>query len=308
MKHILAFFFVLFSAGLASGKSNPMPVMTPTPVPTPMTAIQAEPRRDSNVQSPLNQQSRFETKKGVYDRDNVRPRINFKKVDYLYRKPTKNESKLIEVDSSLVKEYKEFLRSKNTGIFRLVTDFGCTQNDKVTISNENCLKYSMPGNGAAYSFRVNNYRILRLADLSYRNNRLYSGGSYIQSAIANIGKQEIAILNSNSHGIKELSELSPERDLNRFSRVVERLKAGVIVNNIFFSDNAEIELDSTYIMRSIAFDIEKIVSVDGLTYNEFELDKRQDIIVAFQVVRRDADGSITIVWKEISRKKSPSFD
>ena len=36
-------------------------------------------------------------------------------------------------------------------------------------------------------------------------------------------------------------------------------------------------------------------------------DKRNDVTVVFRVVEKDANGDLTILWKEISRKNSPEI-
>jgi hypothetical protein len=36
-------------------------------------------------------------------------------------------------------------------------------------------------------------------------------------------------------------------------------------------------------------------------------DDRDDIIVTFRIVRKEADGNVTIVWKELNRKETPKL-
>lgn len=36
-------------------------------------------------------------------------------------------------------------------------------------------------------------------------------------------------------------------------------------------------------------------------------DKRIDLLVAFRIIREDEDGSVSILWKEISRQNAPTI-
>nr|MBA3334881.1 hypothetical protein [Acidobacteriota bacterium] len=65
--------------------------------------------------------------------------------------------------------------------------------------------------------------------------------------------------------------------------------------------------NTTYVLRSIAYDGKYFRAVEGVAYNEFAFDKRRDVTVAFRIVRKDSDGSVTILWKEILRKNSPKI-
>jgi hypothetical protein len=48
-------------------------------------------------------------------------------------------------------------------------------------------------------------------------------------------------------------------------------------------------------------------AVQGITYDEFRFDKRRDVTVAFRVIRVHDDGSVTIAWRRLADKKSPSI-
>jgi hypothetical protein len=48
-------------------------------------------------------------------------------------------------------------------------------------------------------------------------------------------------------------------------------------------------------------------SIDGITYNELDYDKRRDVIVAFRVVDRDGTGNLTLLWKKLRDTGSPTL-
>jgi hypothetical protein len=175
------------------------------------------------------------------------------------------------------------------------------------VAKDGCLKYQVPGSGAAYSFRYNAYRAKHLADLSFKDNYFYSDGKYIQTVIANLGSKSVESLTLESQGVKELAEFIPEKDIDLVSRQAEKIEKGVIVNKILFTNRTEVELNSTYILRSVAFDVKYLVTFKNLIYNEFDYDKRQDIIIAFRVIEKNADGSIVLLWKELRNEKAPKL-
>src|SRR5215204_3082397 len=127
-------------------------------------------------------------------------------VEAAFRKPTEQELKLVAVDPELFEKYKNFLAKDKTGIFRLMPDFGCNENRNVVVAKEECTKYSMPGSGSAYSFRKDNYRIWRLADLVYKEGVFYAGSRYAQGIIGVLGDFELDQISLNSGGVKQLSE------------------------------------------------------------------------------------------------------
>jgi hypothetical protein len=230
-----------------------------------------------------------------------------RQVEVLYRKPTKSELNNVAVDPILFEKYKSFLNAKDTGLIRLMSDKGCSSSNKIVVASEYCLTYSMPGNGSAYSFRFENYRIRHLADLAFKDNVLYSGGRLTLSAMANLGNKDINSITQDSESVKEIAELMPETDFDIVVKQVERLKKGVTINNIFFSNKLSAEKNSTYILRSVAFGGNNFVAIKGFTYNEFDYDKRRDIIIAFRVVEKNNDGSVVLLWKELRNEKAPKI-
>jgi hypothetical protein len=233
----------------------------------------------------------------------------FDYVESMYRKPNERELKTVAVESEIIEKYKTFLSKNNTGIFRLMPDFGCNENKNVVVIKEECQKYSMPGGGSSFSFRRNTYRLRRLADLAFKDNIFFSGGKYTQGIIGVMGDVDLEKISINSVGIKQLSEFVPAAEYSAIEKQFKKIEQGLIVSGVLFSNKLKSKENITYVLRSIAYRGKSYQAIaDRLVYDEFEFDKRFDILVAFRVLKKEKDGGLIILWKELERKESPKIE
>lgn len=223
----------------------------------------------------------------------------------IYRKATREELESIAPTSQLFEKYGSFLKQSDTGLIRLAADAGCAENTKVIVATENCLKYTMPGAGYAYSFRINNYRIPRLADIIFTDNSFQAAGVRLHGLFVNIGDVPLESVDLKTKGLKYLVDFQPETDYEKAKEIDKKLTEGVEVGGFLYRRGLYAQENTTFVLRSIAYSGKYFRAVSGITYNEFDFDKRRDIIVAFRIVEQGADGSVTILWKELANKKSP---
>jgi hypothetical protein len=228
-------------------------------------------------------------------------------VQPLYRKPTREELQMIAPNSGLLQKFDEFLRGDNTGLFKLLVDVGCAGNPNIVVAKEKCLKFTMPGAGNSYSFRTNNYRIRHLADLTFSGKNFYVSGVLMHGIMVNIGDVPLENVTLQTDGLKFLNEFQPTDDFEKAKVLDQQFVNGVTKDGFFYSRTLASLENTTYILRSIAYDGRIMRTVRGIPYNELDFDKRKDITVAFRVVSLDGDGSLTILWKELSRKDAPKF-
>lgn len=228
-------------------------------------------------------------------------------VQPLYRKPTREELQTIAPSSGLLQKFNEFLRADNTGLFKLLVDIGCADNTNIVVAKEKCLKFSMPGAGNSYSFRTNNYRIRHLADLTFSGKNFYVSGVLMHGIMVNIGDVPLESVTLQTSGLKFINEFQPTDDFEKAKLLDRQFVNGVTKDGFFYSRGLASVENTTYILRSIAYDGKIMRSVRGIPYNELDFDKRKDVTVAFRIVSLDADGSLTILWKELSRKDAPKF-
>lgn len=276
---------------------------TPTPTPRPGS-------RQANVPSVAADNDKYDRLRSIElmipkDRANAHPILDPQKG--LYRRPGKDETKILAVSEPLLARYAEFLNLPDTGIVKLNAAANCVSDTDSVVLSEKCAVFRMPGAGIAYSFRTESYRIPRLADLILLDGVFKTGGVYQQVIMAPIGDVSIEKVTLDSMGMKYLVDLEPVRDSNDFMRFDAEITKGIDVNGLLYRKGHVLREDSTFALRSIAYRGKYMRSVDGISYDELDFDKRRDVIVAFRVVEKDAAGNITIVWKRLRDIESPKL-
>ncbi|MGI8638835.1 MAG: hypothetical protein ACR2MG_02630 [Pyrinomonadaceae bacterium] len=226
-------------------------------------------------------------------------------IEPLYRKPSKKELKAVAPKPELFEKYAEFLRQPNTGLTKLINDSGCADNAKIVVATDECLKYTMPGAGSSYSFRVENYRIPRLADLIFTENSFQASGILLHGIFVNIGDVRLDKVTLQTVGLKYLLDFQPEVDYAKAGEIDRQLSKGIRKDKFLYRRGLNAVENTTFVLRSIAYDGKYLRAAGGVIYNEFSFDKRRDVIVAFRIVDKDDDGNVTILWKELANKKSP---
>jgi hypothetical protein len=203
--------------------------------------------------------------------------------------------------------YAVVLRQPDTGVFKLNADSSCVESAGVIAAKENCLQYSMPGAGTAYSFRVESHRIPRLADLTLSKNVLKSDGILQHGILVKLGNVPLEDITMQTKGLKFLVDFEPLTDVESLAKFDRRLLEGIVADGFTYSLGFYVKDQMTYALRSIAYKGKAARSVNGITYNELDFDKRRDILVVFRIVGIEANGNVTAVWKLLSNKESPTL-
>jgi hypothetical protein len=278
------------------------------PQPTPVTGLSDTLERNVERSNDLNRRSENlrmtenfpvkndEERKAF--RENVMPR---------YRETTDDEKKFLAPNSEDAAAFAKFLDQKNTGLTRLVASRGCADDPRVVNTSPQCEGRTMPGAGSAFSFRFGDYRILDLSDLNFKNNRFESLGVLNHGFIVNLGDTPLEEVTLGSNGVEYLDKLKPAKDFNKAAEIAQNLTKGIKDGDFTYASVLPAEVNKTYVLRVIAYQGEAPKEQGGFAYNEMELDKREDIIVAFRVVRLNPNEDVTILWKKLSDKKSPKL-
>jgi hypothetical protein len=200
------------------------------------------------------------------------------------------------------------LKAKDTGLTRLAADIGCFTKDDVVSAKPECVRYSMPGSGSSYSFRMNDYKIQRLSDINFRGDSLEATGTLTHGILVFLGDAPIEGVSLDSDGVKYLVEIEPSEDFSAAGAFAGKLLKGFKNDNFIYGGAMKAIPGKTYVLRSIAYRGEAKRVVEGLIFNELEFDERRDIVVAFHVAAINPGEDVTIVWKELRNKKSPKLE
>lgn len=228
------------------------------------------------------------------------------KIAPLYRKLNEPEKKLLAPEREDLEEFAEFLSHEDTCLTKLIIDRGCDINAKVVVTTLHCLKYTMPGAGSAYSFRVKSHQRHLFSDLSFLDNKFYTPGLLTQGLHVNIGDVPLEEVSPTTPGVGFLISYEPPTELGKLIKSGRELDKGIKEGSFTYKHAINIHENATYVFRSIAYRGRYFVYLNNkVVYNALEYDERKDVIVAFRVIRYQPDESITILWKLLIEKESP---
>ncbi|MDH3528571.1 MAG: hypothetical protein OEQ28_03310 [Acidobacteriota bacterium] len=225
----------------------------------------------------------------------------------LYRKLDAQETANLEPSVLHRQKYSDLLNEKNTGLFKLIPEFGCGEDERVVDASPDCSKYQFPGTGSSYSFRLGSHRLRRLADVTYIETSLIARGVFSGAIFVELGDVPIEEVHLNTPGLRYLAEYLPVDTATEAMEAAKRFANGVSRDGFIYGRGVFVTEGNTFAMRSIAYRGKYLRSEAGVIYNELDFDKRRDVIVAFRIVGVEDDGAATIVWRILRDTKSPKL-
>ncbi len=272
------------------------------PEPTPIGQVEQQMQRQNDISRRSNELRNVEKFPVSTEEDR---KIFREQIEPLYRKPTDKEMEILAPSAEDLGRYPAFIDRKNQGIVKLVADIGCDANLDVLSASKECVNYTMPGAGSSYSFRENMHRLKRLSDINFKKNTIQALGSLTHGIIVNVGDVSLEDVNLEAEGAQYLVKLKPAKDIGKAADLATRLKAGIKEGDFTYASIIEAKPDTTFLLRSIAYRGEAVKVTGNIAYNEFEFDKRRDMVVAFRIINMQPGKSITFLWKELDDNKSP---
>lgn len=200
--------------------------------------------------------------------------------------------------------YTAFLQQPKTGLIRLTEDIGCDANALILRADEECLN-SIPG-GSFYSFRERDYSSSALADIRLKDGLFITDGILSQNILVNLGDTSLESLSVNSDGMKFLADFVPEPDSKDATSQYIKLTRGIRVGKFEYFKVLPAAVNTTYAMRLVAYRGKFLRLYRGFVYDALSGDDRSDLVLAFRIVRKE-NGSVTLLWKELERKKAPKI-
>jgi hypothetical protein len=204
-----------------------------------------------------------------------------------------------------IETYGGLLKQERTGLFKLFPDLGCISKQVVKVSGE-CEKF-VPLS-SHFTFRTNNYGDDIYHDIRFKDGKLSSNGFFSQGVITAIGDKAVDGIGLTHPALRFLAAFVPDTDPKSAAAHARGFQGGIDWENFKYSDSVEAGENVTYAMRMIAYRLENTLkplsaetTTNEMMFLSLPFDKRLDIIVVFRILRRDENGGLTIVWKELAR-------
>jgi hypothetical protein len=211
---------------------------------------------------------------------------------------------------------KDFLAQPNTGIVRLLPGYNCESKYVVRVDG-NCVNM-VPG-GSSHRFREDALS----GDILFMDDTLIVEGFFSNSIMTGLGDIPISDVSLTSSGMKYLTDFSPVSELAAVKKQYSEISNGIITDNHAYSNRLSAVANMTYALRIVAYrngnnvmkrisreqlrGIEPAADSKNMMFLALKEDTRIDLTLSFRIIRKDTDGSITLIWKELSRKDSPEI-
>jgi hypothetical protein len=216
---------------------------------------------------------------------------------------TKEQKRRLHPDAGDLRAYEAFLSGPRTGIFRLLPDLGCYENMNVVKADEQCLQ-AIP-ESSSYSFREKEHTIESLADIRLKNGYLISDGILAQAIMVKLGGVPLEKVTPESEGLGFLQNYEPPSSGPEAQKQYVQVASGIRDGRHEYRKALRAEEDTTYALRVVAYRGSLYRSFRGYRFDLLEGDKRIDLTLAFRIIRKDADGALTLVWKELEKRDAP---
>lgn len=258
------------------------------------------------------QDKNFEFAKSVkLGRDLVSPSLTReqKNIKKDARKYAELLDKMLAAPPQYQTAFADLLKDKKMYLVRIYPDQKCNLLNEKTISSqeaERCdgiIPYA--GGGSFYSFKekTNVYFTSSGADIHFIDGKfIVDLKRFGKGIISEIGDVDLENISLNSASVKFLIESEPKKTLVEAKEENKLLEKGINSNGFNYSSAAFIKLNSTYVMRSIAYKTKERIVFKNTRPGQEVTDisgTSKDELIAFKVVGQEKDGSIIILWKKL---------
>ena len=221
------------------------------------------------------------------------------------KKPTGKQKKKLQPNAADLAKYADFLSQPKTGIFRLFPDLGCEENPNIVKADKKCLE-AIP-ESSFYSFREKEHTAEYLSDIRLKNNHFITDGVLTNGFLVKLGDVELDKVSLSTEALTFMQNYSAQADSAEAQKQFIQMSRGIKSGNFLYRKAFPVSENTAYALRVIAFRGGIYRTFRGFPYNLLQGDKRIDMTVAFRVIRKNEDGSVTLLWKELDRRDAPKF-
>lgn len=223
----------------------------------------------------------------------------------------KRMAELIAPHPEDLETYKDFLDEDRTGIFRIFPNADCVEKNIVRVGGD-CENFVPDRN--TFRFRPG----ATTDDIAFNSDRLMAIGFFRQYLLGNIGDVDLRTLAKGDARLKFIEGFTPGTTVESAREQSRQLRQGISADGVTYSFAVEPKLNSSYVFRIIAyrvgnnvqrriFDSRKDPHHPSRLFATLRRDKQTDMLVVFRIIRKDADGNSTIIWKELDRNDPPEI-
>ncbi|HLM55914.1 MAG TPA: hypothetical protein VK422_07255 [Pyrinomonadaceae bacterium] len=171
----------------------------------------------------------------------------------------------------------EFLSQPETGLARLLP------------REKWIYKLSTSGDGAYYSFGRKSHEYGQGTDIGFEQGQLqvgFAGADF--GFITNLGDVPLANITTETEGVKYLAAFNPPSNEPEARAEQRRTGAGFEVDGQRYARRVPAAVNNTYVLRSVSY-------------------SASDTLVAVRLLRKDADGSVVLLWKVMKTFPKPKL-
>lgn len=265
------------------------------------TRSEAAAARERERQIDRNLEERRAAMRRLSERRSSAPSISESYISYpVPPELTKAQKKQLKPEPPDAELYAAILKEKRAGLIKIFSDLGCEDNVRVLRVNEDCRNW-IPGS-ATYSFRRKEYISAFVADIKYKQGTFISEGFLSQAIMVSLGDVALDLVQLDSDGMDFLVNYQPELKSSQIAIQYAHIINGVKSGSYLYRNVLKATENNTYAARIVAYRAnERRVS------NLFYGDKRIDVIIAFRLLRKNNDGSVTVLWRELQRRDAPKL-
>lgn len=221
----------------------------------------------------------------------------------------KRLAELRRVDPVDIDTYRSLLKDKHTGIFKLFPNMDCFSKTVIRIDG-GCA--GIVPDTSDYSFLKRDYEI-KYHDIGFFKDEIVSHGFFSQGVLVSLKDTPIEDVKPERDELMYLSNLKTSISFEEAKKAALAFDEGIIDNGNRYASHISAAENTTYGLRLIAYHVpdQALFSNPARTWvaanRFFEELPRADLMVVFRVIRRDQDGVLLIVWKELNRQKAPKI-
>jgi hypothetical protein len=224
---------------------------------------------------------------------------------------TEKDKQAVAMDAADAEEFDAFLDRDDAGFARLYDASNCELNQRILNVADECPP-NISGRGISYSFRKRKYQHAFFSDLRLHQDVLQATGLNVLGLLTNLGDAEDAppldSISLDSEGVRALAEFQPAVEVEAANKQIRAAATGFRVGEFFYKNALPLKENHTYAMRAVAFQGKVVRRFRGFEINVLSHDKRHDVIVVFRVIRRHANGSVSLLWRELQRIEAPRLE